>query len=110
MAERYVSFPKTLGERVKAALERRLFPKTNLTRKQLQHTLHISTGTMDNLLNGHHDPSGRVLDLLVAYFRDSFVNEIWEAHNIHCIDTMAERRADALRRIADAQAELREIG
>ena len=45
-----------------------------------------------------------------VFFRDGFINEVWGAHNIHCIDTLAERRADALRRIADAQAELREIG
>lgn len=106
----YGAITKTLGERVAGALQRRLFPNTNLTRKQLQSGLHISVGTMDNLLSGHHDPSGRVLDKLVAFFRESFVNEIWGAHNIHCIDTRSHQKAAALQRIHDATEELRRLG
>jgi hypothetical protein len=106
----YGSITKTLGERVSAALNRRLFPHTNLTRKQLQHALGISVGTMDNLLSGHHAPSGRVLDKLVAFFRDSFINEVWGAHNIHCIDTRAPEKAAAVALVITATAELRRLG
>ncbi len=110
MTDRYVSISKTLGERVAVALRRRLFPNTNLTRKQLQDALKCSVGTLDNLLSGHHDPSGRMIDALVAFFRDGFVNEVWGGHNIHCICTLAEQRADRVRRIAELQAELRAMG
>lgn len=106
----YGALSKTLGERVQLALSRRLFPNTNLTRKQLQHALRISVGTMDNLLKGEHDPSGRVLDKLVEFFRDSFVNEIWGGHNIHCICTRAAEKAAAVRRINEAVEELRRLG
>lgn len=106
----YGSLSKTLGERVSAALTRRLFPNTNLTRKQLQSAIGISVGTMDNLLSGHHDPSGRVLDKLVAFFKDSFINEIWGAHNIHCIDTRMVEKALVVAQLVAAQAELRRLG
>jgi hypothetical protein len=106
---RYGPITKTLGERVSAALRRRLFPHTNLTRKQLQDALKCSVGTMDNLLSGHHDPSGRILDKLVAFFRDGFVNEVWGANNIHCICTLHDQRAAALRKLQEAQEELRRL-
>jgi transcriptional regulator with XRE-family HTH domain len=101
---------KTLSERTQYAIERRLFPHTNLTRKQLQHALGISTGTMNNLLSGQHDPSGRVLDKLVEFFRDGFINEVWGGHNIHCIDTRAPERAAAVALVITAQAQLRRLG
>jgi hypothetical protein len=110
MNNHYGAINKTLGERVADALRRRLFPHTNLTRKQLQDALKCSAGTMDNLLGGNHDPSGRILDKLVAFFRDSFVNEIWGAHNIHCLDTRAAEKAAALRKLAEAHEELRRFG
>ena len=101
--------PKTLGERVSLSLKRRLFPNTNLTRKQLQDALRISPGTMDNLLSGNHDPSGRVLDKLVAMFRDPFINEVWGAHNIHCIDTRLTEKAKAVRELVRAQENVRAV-
>lgn len=110
MGMHYGSLSKTLGERVSAALTRRLFPNTNLTRKQLQSALGISVGTMDNLLAGHHDPSGRVLDKLVAFFRESFINEVWGGHNIHCIDTRMVEKALVVAQLVAAQAELKRLG
>jgi hypothetical protein len=106
----YGAITKTLGERVSAALTKRLFPHTNLTRKQLQHALGISIGTMDNLLSGHHDPSGRILDKLVSFFRESFINEIWGGHNIHCVDTRAVEKAVVVAQLVAAHAELRRLG
>jgi hypothetical protein len=106
VAMSYADLPKTLGERVKLALQRRLFPKTNLTRQQLQHALRISKGTMDNLLSGNHDPSGPTMDKLIALFRDGFINEVWGAHNIHCICTRAQEKAA---RIAELHEELRSL-
>jgi transcriptional regulator with XRE-family HTH domain len=106
----YSAISKTLGERVSAALNRRLFPNTNLTRKVLADALKISAGTMDNLLKGEHDPSGRVLDKLIAFFRDPFINEVWGGHNIHCIDTRAPERAAAVALVITATAELRRLG
>jgi hypothetical protein len=102
----YGELPKTLGARVAGALKRRLFPKTNLTRQQLQHALRISKGTMDNLLSGNHDPSGPTMDKLIAMFRDGFINEVWGAHNIHCICTRAQEKAA---RIAELHEELRSL-
>lgn len=104
------SHNRTLSQRIQYAIERRLFPHTNLTRKQLQHALGISTGTMNNLLGGNHDPSGRVLDRLVAFFRDSFINEVWGANNIHCIDTRMVERAVVVAQLVAVQAELRKLG
>lgn len=105
----YNSMSKTLGERVADALRRRLFPSTSLTRQQLKHALRISEGTMNNLLSGHHDPSGRVLDKLIAFFRDSFINEVWGGNNIHCICTRAPEKAAAAKRLVEAHEELRRM-
>lgn len=110
MGMHYGALSKTLGERVSHSLQRRLFPNTSLTRKQLQHALGISQSTMDNLLAGHHDPSGRVLDKLVGFFRESFINEIWGAHNIHCIDTRTVEKALVVAQLVAAQAELKRLG
>lgn len=106
----YPVIPKTLGERVSAALNRRLFPNTSMTRKQLTDALKISAGTMDNLLSGNHDPSGRVLDKLIAFFRDPFINEIWGGHNIHCICTRTPEKALLVAQVMTAQAQLRRLG
>jgi hypothetical protein len=102
----YAADNRTLSKRTQYAIERRLFPHTNLTRKQLQHALGISTGTMNNLLSGNHDPSGRVLDKLVAFFREGFVNEVWGGNNIHCICTRAPEKAAAVALVITATAEL----
>lgn len=65
---------------------------------------------MDNLLNGNNTPSGRVIDALVGFFRESFINEVWGCHNIQCFDSRLSRKADAMRRLHEAQEELRRLG
>jgi DNA-binding XRE family transcriptional regulator len=104
------SISRPLRERVKAALQRRLFPHTHLTQKVLAKSVGLSDGTIANLLSGNNDPSGRVLDILVAFFRDGFINEVWGAHNIHCIDTRAAQKAVLVAQVVAAQAELRRLG
>jgi hypothetical protein len=104
------SISRPLRERVKAALQRRMFPHTNLTHKVLAKSVGLSDGTIANLLSGNNDPSGRALDILVAFFRDGFINEVWGAHNIHCIDTRAAEKAAAMRKLAEAHDELRRLG
>lgn len=97
---------KTFRERVRDALKARLHPNTNLHAKQLAYCLQISEATIWNLLSANNEPSGRVIDKLVEFFRDPFINEIWGCHNIICIDRADARRADAVRRLEEARAEL----
>lgn len=94
-------------ERVRDALRARLHPNTNLHAKQLAYILHLSEPTIWNLLSANNEPSGRTIDKLVSFFKDQFINEIWGCHNIVCLDRGDEKRADAMRRIAEAHAELR---
>jgi predicted DNA-binding transcriptional regulator AlpA len=94
-------------ERVRDALKARLHPNTNLHAKQLAYVLQLSEPTIWNLLSANNEPSGRTIDKLVGFFKDQFINEIWGCHNIYCLDRGDERRADAMRRIDEAQAELR---
>lgn len=110
MTNHYGKLPKTLGEKIRSAIVRRMFPSTNLTRKQVIHALDISAGTMDNLLSGERDPSGRVLHKLVDFFGAAFLQEVFGGPNILVIDPNDARKADALRRFVDAQDELRRLG
>jgi transcriptional regulator with XRE-family HTH domain len=93
-------------ERVREALRQRLHPNTNLHAKQLAYAIGISEATIWNLLSANNEPSGRVIDKLVEFFLDPFINEIWGCHNIICINRADARRADALRRMEEARAEL----
>lgn len=110
MTNHYAKSPKALGEKIRSAFVRRIFPNTNLTRKQVIHALDISAGTFDNLLSGERDPSGRVLHKLVDFFGAAFLQEIFGGPNIVVIDPSDARKADALRRMAEAQEELRRLG
>jgi transcriptional regulator with XRE-family HTH domain len=106
----YASDDRTFREKSSAALKRRLFPNSNLTTKQLAYALRISEPTIWNLLSGNNDPSGRVFSKLVEFFGAQFLHEIFGGPNIHVIDPRDSRKADALRRMAEAQEELRRLG
>lgn len=106
----YANINKTLGEKIRSAIGQRMFPNTNLTRKQIIHALDISQGTMNNLLSGEHDPSGRVLHKLVEFFGAGFLQEIFGGPNIIVIDPREGRKSDALRKMAEAHEELRRLG
>lgn len=107
MANHYGALPNPLGEKIRTALLSRMFPNTNLTRKQIVHALDISAGTMDNLLSGNRDPSGRTLHKLVDFFGASFLHEVFGGPNIHVIDPRATQKAA---RIAELHEELRRLG
>lgn len=97
-------------ERVRDALRRRLHPNTNLRANQLAYAVQISQATIWNLYSANGEPSGRVIDKLVGFFGAPFLNEIWGATNIYCLDPRDEQRADLVKRMADIQAELRRLG
>jgi predicted NBD/HSP70 family sugar kinase len=101
---------RTFRERFSDALRRRLSPKTNLTVPQLAGAIGVSDTTIKNLLSRANEPSARVIDECVAMFKDSFLNEIYGCHNIHCIDTRATQKAAAMRKLAEAHDELRRLG
>lgn len=93
-------------ERVSDALRRRLRPNTALTAEVLAHAVDLSVATIQNLLAGEHEPSGRSIDKLVGFFKDQFINEIWGCHHIVCFHKNDPAKADALRRRAEIDAEL----
>ena len=103
---------ETISERAKRALERRLRPHTTLSAYELGHALRISESTIWSILSGNSKsgPSGRVLHKLVEFFGAAFLHEIFGGPNVVVIDPMDARKADALRRIAEAQEELRQLG
>ena len=69
---------RTLRDRLAVALRRRVGIGKAITPKQLAYALRLSPGTIDNLLNGNNDPSGRALMALLTFFDASFANEILE--------------------------------
>ena len=100
---------RTLRERLAAALRRRVGIGKSVTPKQLAYALQLSAGTIDNLLNGNNDPSGRALMALLTFFDESFAAEILEPTGL-TVAKLSDRRAAALRKVAEGMAELREIG
>lgn len=88
---------------LKRALERRLYPNSNLHRKQLCEALRISGNTLDNWLSANHEPRGRHVMALLQFFDDAFAREI--SHGT--VTKITDRRAmEAIRKIAEGQAEL----
>lgn len=100
---------RTLRERLAAALRRRVGIGKSITPKQLAYTLQLSAGTIDNLMNGNNDPSGRALMALLTFFDESFAAEILAPTGL-TVAKLSDRRAAALRKVAEGMAELREIG
>jgi transcriptional regulator with XRE-family HTH domain len=102
----------TISERTKRALERRLRPHTTLSAYELAYTLRISESTIWSILSGNSKsgPSGRVLQLLVDFFGASFLQEVFGGPNVHCIDPRDAQKAAALRKLIEAQEELRSLG
>lgn len=100
--------PKTISERTKEALERRLRPHTTLSAYELAYTLRVSEGTIWNVLSGNNKsgPSGRVLFLLTQFFGGAFLNDVFGAPNVYCIDPRETRKAAHIQRIRELQAEL----
>jgi transcriptional regulator with XRE-family HTH domain len=110
VAMSYGNISNTLGEKIRSALVRRMFPNTNLTRKQVLHALDISAGTLNNLQSGERDPSGPTLQKLIDFFGASFLHEVFGGPNIIVIDPREGRKSDALRKMAEAHEELRRLG
>ena len=97
--------PKELGlpQLLRGALERRLYPQSNLHRKQLSTTLGVSRNTVDNWLSANHEPQGGHLMALIRFFDSSFAQEISQGH----VTKITDRRAmEAIRKMAEAQQEL----
>jgi transcriptional regulator with XRE-family HTH domain len=85
---------RTLGERIARALGRRI--GYGITRKQLQHALNVSGGTVDNLLSGHQDPSPRVFMALLQFFDAAFAHEILAASGFTVVKLSDVRAAEAI--------------
>ena len=100
-------FPERLGDRVSAALWRRINAGA-INRKHLQHALGVSSGTIDNLLSGNSDPSGRVLMGLLTFFDSAFANEILAPTGC-TVAKLSDARAAALRKVAEGMAELQRM-
>ena len=100
---------RTLRDRLAVALRRRVGIGKAITPKQLAYALRLSPGTIDNLLNGNNDPSGRALMALLTFFDASFANEILEPTGC-TVAKLSDARAEALRKIAQGMEELRRLG
>lgn len=103
----YLRNSERLGDKVSAALWRRINAGA-INRKHLQHALGVSAGTIDNLLNGNTDPSGRVLMGLITFFDAAFANEILEGTGC-TVAKIGDARAAALRKVAEGMAELQRM-
>lgn len=80
-----------------------------MTVKQLAHALRIDQQTVWKLLNGHNSPSGPVLMALFTFFDAAFANEILESTGC-TVAKLSDRRAAALRKVAEGMAELKAMG
>ena len=103
------ALPKTLRERLAAALRRRVGIGKAITPKQLAYATQLSGGTIDNLMSGHNDPSGRSLMALLTFFDESFAAEILEPTGLS-FAKLNDRRAAALRQVAEGMETLRRLG
>lgn len=99
------SEPKVLGLPIllKRALERRLYPNSNLHRKQLSYELRVSPNTIDNWLGGNNEPRGSHIMALIRFFDRSFAEEISQGHVTKITD---QRAMEAIKKMAEAQREL----
>ncbi len=102
-------FRRTIPELIAAALTKRVGPGKAMTVKQLAHALRIDQQTVWKLLNGYNSPSGPVLMALISFFDSSFANEILGATGC-TVAKVSDARAEALRKYAEAQEELRRLG
>lgn len=94
---------KTFKQRLAVALERRLHPHTNLHPKQLCYSLRVSGNTLSNWLSANNEPKGGHVMSLIRFFDSSFAEEISQGH----VTKITDRRAmDAVKKLAEAQAEL----
>lgn len=102
-----LSEPKVLGLPIllKRALERRLYPNSNLHRKQLSYELRVSPNTIDNWLSGNNEPRGSHIMALIRFFDSSFAQEISQGHVTKITD---QRAMEAIRKMVEAQEELRQ--
>lgn len=91
-------------------MQRRIGRGKALTIKQVAGAIGCSDATIENLMgSGTSEPSSRVLRELMLFFDDSFANEIWGCDGF-VIVRLNDKRAEAMRRIAEAQEELRRMG
>lgn len=100
---------RTLKERLAVALRRRVGIGKSITPKQLAYALQLSAGTIDNLMNGNNDPSGRVLMALLTFFDSAFANEILEPTGC-TVAKLGDARAEALAKVAEGMEALRRLG
>ena len=101
---------KTLGERIAAALRRRVGVGRAIGVKQLAYALRVSEGTIWNLMSGNNEPSGRVLMALVQFFDAAFANEIFAGTGATIVKLGESRAAEnAARKIAEGMEELKRL-
>lgn len=102
---------RTFGELIAAALRKRVGVGRAITVKQLSYALQISEQTVWNLLSGNKSsgPSGRVLMALLTFFDAAFCNEILAGTGC-TVAKLTDARAEALRKISEGMATLRELG
>lgn len=103
----YPDDPKTLGSLISSALWRRVNAGA-ITRKQLQHAIGVSEGTIDNLLSGNNDPSARVFMALLTLMDSAFANEVLAPTGC-VIAKISDARSAALRKVAEGMAELQRM-
>lgn len=101
------AIPRSLAERLKAALERRLYPNSALHRKQLSYALQVSENTLDNWLSGNGEPRARHLLNLICFFDSSFAQEISDGQVAKIEDA---RVIAALKKISEGREELAALG
>jgi DNA-binding XRE family transcriptional regulator len=108
---RVEKFTKASGlpELLSAALKRRMTPTSGLTDIVLAHALGVSRQTVWTWLNGVNQPKGHHLMALLTFFDASFANEILEPTGC-TVAKLCNRRAEALRKISEGMAALRELG
>jgi DNA-binding transcriptional regulator YiaG len=94
--------------RVAAALRRRLYPNTGITRKQLAGLVGVTVETVENWLSGYTDPKGYWLMRLIAVLDVGFANEVAEPHGAMVVKLSDAKRVEAARRYEAAREELLE--
>lgn len=92
-----------LPELLQRALKRRLYPNSNLHRKQLCHVLQISGNTLDNWLSGNNEPRGSHIMALIRFFDPAFAQEISGGHITKLTD---KRTLDAVKEMVRAHQAL----
>lgn len=102
---------ESFGQRLAQALRSRIGAGTTITIKQLAYALQVTEQTVWNWLSGNKDPRGEHLIKLIAFFDESFANEIFAGTGATIVKIGVNRKLiEAAKKLEEALSDLKNLG